>query len=55
VSESSYIRKHALLRLRLAAECRGIAAEVQQPELRAQFLSVTSEWNDLVDNGPDPY
>jgi hypothetical protein len=54
VSGSSYIRKHALLCLRLAAECRGIAAEVQQPELRAHFLRVASVWNDLADHGQDP-
>jgi hypothetical protein len=55
VSESIYIRRHALLSLRLAAECRWIAAEVQQPELRAHFLGVASVWNDLADHGPDPH
>jgi hypothetical protein len=54
VSESIYIRKHALLCLRLAAECRGIAAELQQPELRAQFLRAASVWTDLADHGPAP-
>ena len=50
--ESSYIRKHALLCLRLAAECRGIAAEVQESELRAHFLHIASMWEDLADHCP---
>ncbi len=40
MSESSYVKKHVLLCLRLAAEYGGIAEEVQQPELRAHFLRV---------------
>jgi hypothetical protein len=31
------------------AECRGMAAEVQQPELRAHFIRVANVWNDLAD------
>lgn len=50
VSELSDLTKYALLCLRLAAECRGIAAGVQEPELRAHFLHVAGMWNDLADH-----
>jgi hypothetical protein len=50
VPGSSHIIKHALLCLRLAAECRGIAAEVREPELRARFLQAANEWTDLADH-----
>ena len=52
MTEASYIRKHALLCLRLAAECRGIADEVHEPKLRAYFLRVAGVWTDLADRGP---
>jgi hypothetical protein len=52
MSESSHIVNRALLCLRLAAECRGIAAEVREPELRARFLQAANEWTDLTDRGP---
>jgi hypothetical protein len=55
VSESRHVNKHALLCLRLAAECRGIAADVQQAELRAHFLRAASVWTDLADQGPVPH
>ena len=35
MSESSYAQKHTLLCLRLAAECRDLAAAAFTPELRA--------------------
>ena len=52
MSESSYTINRALVCLRLAAECRGIAAEVREPELRARFLQEANEWTDLADRGP---
>jgi hypothetical protein len=52
VSESGRTIKHALLYLRLAAECRGIAAEVNEPDLRAHFLRSASAWTDLAERGP---
>ena len=32
------IQKYALMCMRLAAECRGLAADVPEPDLRAHFL-----------------
>jgi hypothetical protein len=55
VSELGHIIKHALLYLRLAAECSGIATEVQEPELREHFLRAASVWTDLADHGPAPH
>ena len=44
MSESSNAKKNALLCLRLAAECRNLAADVPEPDLRAQFLRMAGEW-----------
>ena len=52
MSESSSTIKYALLCLRLAAECRGIAAGVLAPELKAGFLQAANAWTDLADRGP---
>jgi hypothetical protein len=58
VPQSDYARKHALLCLRLAAECRDLAAGASTPELRAQALGMADMWEELADqpaveNGPD--
>jgi CRP/FNR family transcriptional regulator, cyclic AMP receptor protein len=47
VSESDYAQKHALLCLRLAAECRDLAAGASTPELRAQALRMADRWEEL--------
>jgi hypothetical protein len=52
VSQSSYTINRALVCLRLAAECKGIAAQVREPELRARFLQAADESTDLADRGP---
>jgi len=46
VSESNYARKHALLCLRLAAECRDFAAAASTPELRARVLRMADMWEE---------
>ena len=42
------VKKHTLMCMRLAAECRGLAADVPEPDLRAQFLRLASKWTELV-------
>ena len=49
VAESEYARKHALLCLRLAAECRDLAAAASTPELRARALRMAGMWEELAD------
>ena len=50
--ESDYARKHAVMCLRLAAECRDLAAAVATPELRARVLIMADMWEDLADQPP---
>jgi len=52
VPESDYARKHAMMCLRLAAECRDLAAAVATPELRARVLIMADMWEDLADQPP---
>ena len=47
MSESDNVRKYALACMRLAAECRDLAADVPEPELRAHFLHMASMWTEL--------
>jgi hypothetical protein len=44
------VQKYALLCIRLAAECRGLAADVPEPDLRAHFLRMASMWTELADH-----
>jgi hypothetical protein len=43
------VQQFALLCLRLAAECRGLAADVPGPNLRAHFIRMASMWTELAD------
>ncbi len=43
------VKKYTLLCLRLAAECRGLAADVPEPDLRVLFLRMASTWTELAD------
>jgi len=43
------VHKYALLCLRLAAECRGLAADVPEPDLSAHFIRMASMWTELAD------
>jgi len=49
MSESDNVQKHALLCMRLAAECSNLAADVPEPRLRAHFLRMASTWTELAD------
>ena len=49
MSESEHARKHSLLCLRLAAECRDLAAAASTPELRARALRMADRWEELAD------
>jgi hypothetical protein len=49
VSESDYARKHSLLCLRLAAECRDLAAIASTMEMRARVLRMAYIWEELAD------
>jgi hypothetical protein len=43
------VQKYALMCTRLAAECRSLAADVPEPDLRAHFLDMASMWTELAD------
>jgi hypothetical protein len=43
------VQKYALMCRRLAAECRGLAVDVPEPDLRAHFLRIASAWTELAD------
>jgi hypothetical protein len=42
-------RKYELMCMRLAAECRGLAADVPEPDLMAHLLHMASMWTELAD------
>jgi hypothetical protein len=46
--ESDKVHKHALTCMRLAAECRDLAAEVPEPDLKRRFLHMASMWTELA-------
>jgi hypothetical protein len=50
MSESDNVQKYALACMRLAAECRDLAADVPEPDLRAHFLYMASRWTELADH-----
>ena len=43
------VQKYALLCMRLAAECRGLAADVPESDLRTHFRRMASMWTELAD------
>jgi hypothetical protein len=43
------VLKFPLMCMRLAAECRGLAADVPEPDLRAHFLRLAGLWTELAD------
>ena len=49
MSESNYAQKRSLLCLRLAAECRDLAAIASTRELRARVLRMADVWEELAD------
>jgi hypothetical protein len=43
------VQKYALLCMRLAAECKSLAEDVPELDLRARFLRMASIWAELAD------
>ena len=48
MSESSDIQKNALMCMRLAAECRDLAADAPERDLRAHFLRMAAMWTEMA-------
>jgi hypothetical protein len=48
VSESDYARKYSLLCLRMAAECRDLAAIASTMEMQARVLRMANMWEELA-------
>jgi hypothetical protein len=46
-------RKHALECLRLAAECRQLARDIERPAAQRHFLRMAEEWTALAEKGPE--
>ena len=42
------VQKYAQLCMRLADECRNLAADVPEPYLRAHFLRMAGMWTELA-------
>ena len=49
MSELDNFLKHELLCMRLAAECRGLAAGVPEADLKAHFLRQADRWEEMAD------
>ncbi len=49
MSESDNSQRHVLACMRMAAECRDLAADVPEPDLRAHLLHMASRWMELAD------
>ena len=49
MSESNYFQNYALMCMRLAAECRSLAADAPELDLSAHFLHMASMWTELAD------
>jgi hypothetical protein len=52
MSDSEYLRRHALECLRLAADSMQLACDVRNPALRAHFVRMGKEWTVLAERGP---
>jgi hypothetical protein len=48
--ESEKVHKHALACMRMAEECRALAAGVPEPDLKRRFLHMASMWTELADH-----
>jgi hypothetical protein len=52
VSESDYMRKHALECARLAADCMQLVGDAPSPILQRHFLGMAREWTARAERGP---
>ena len=48
-STAMFKSNYIIMCLRLAADCRNLAADVPEPDLRAHFLHMASMWVELAD------
>ena len=48
MSESLHVDKHTLMCLRMAAECKNLAADVPDRDLRARYLCMSRRWTQLA-------
>ena len=51
MSDSEFLRKHALECLRLAVDSTELADNVRSPDLRSHFLQMGKQWTILADQG----
>ena len=49
MSELDNFLKHKIMCMRLAAECRGLAADAPEPDLKAHFLRLATSWEEIAD------
>ena len=49
MSELDSFLKHKIMCMRLAAECRGLAADAPEPDLKAHFLRLANSWEEIAD------
>ncbi|GAB1715761.1 MAG: hypothetical protein NTAFB05_08030 [Nitrobacter sp.] len=54
MSESDNQRKHDLECLRLAADCRQLASDVDNPALQLRFRRMAKVWTGLTEREPTP-
>lgn len=52
MSESNYLRKHALECTRLAVECMQLVGDVDSPILQRHFLKMANVWTAHAERGP---
>jgi len=52
VSESDYLRKHALECTRLAADCMQLVGDLHSPTLQRHFLEMANVWTAQAEHGP---
>jgi hypothetical protein len=52
VSESNYLRKHALECTRLAVECMQLVGDVDSPILQRHYLEMANMWTAQAEHGP---
>ena len=49
MSELDSFLKHKIMCMRLAAECRGLAADAPEPDLKVHFLRLANSWEEIAD------
>ena len=53
VAKSNSMRRHALECLRLAMDCKQLAAELPNPAMQEHYLRMAEEWALRADGRPD--